>query len=150
MIAALFLFNVLFAVENGLDLAFLWSGAPLPAGVTLADYAHRGAYLLVLTALLAGGFSLLLLREGSPTASRPLIRWLVGAWVAQNVLLSASSLLRTVDYVEAYSLTQLRLAALDPEAECEDAEGVVGAVGMEAHRGHPPRRTRRRPGWARA
>ncbi len=112
VISALVLFNVLFAVENGLDLAFLWSCAPLPAGVTLADYAHRGAYPLVLTALLAGGFSLLLLREGSPTASRPLIRWLVGAWVAQNVMLSASSLLRMVDYVEAYSLTQLRLAAL--------------------------------------
>jgi hypothetical protein len=112
VVSALALFNLLFAVENGLDLLFLWSGAPLPAGVTLADYAHRGAYPLVLTALLAGGFSLFLLREGSPTASRPLIRRLVGAWIAQNVLLTASSVLRTVDYVEAYSLTRFRLAAL--------------------------------------
>ena len=112
VIAALALFNVIFALENGLDLAFLWSGAPLPKGVSLADYAHRGAYPLVLTALLAGGFLLLLLREGSPTASRPAVRWLVGAWVAQNVLLTASSILRTLDYVEAYSLTRLRLAAL--------------------------------------
>ena len=112
VISALAVFNALFALENGLDLAFLWSGAPLPAGVTLADYAHRGAYPLIFTALLAGGFSLLLLRKGSPTAANPLVRWLVGVWVAQNVLLSASSLLRTADYVQAYSLTRFRIAAL--------------------------------------
>ena len=57
--------NVIFAVQNGLDLAFLWSGAPLPAGVTLADYAHRGAYLLIVSALLAGVFALVASRAGS-------------------------------------------------------------------------------------
>ena len=112
VISALAVFNVLFALENGLDLAFLWSRAPLPVGVTLADYAHRGAYPLIFTALLAGGFSLLLLRRGSPTAANPLVRWLVGVWVGQNVLLSASSLLRTADYIQAYSLTRFRIAAL--------------------------------------
>jgi hypothetical protein len=105
---ALIVFNALFAVENALDLTFLWSRAGLPSGMTLAQYAHRGAYPLIATALLAGGFSLFILREGSETASRPLIRLLVG----QNVLLSASSMLRTIDYVQAYSLTRFRLAAL--------------------------------------
>ena len=112
VISALAVFNALFALENGLDLAFLWSDAPLPHGVTLAEYAHRGAYPLIFTALLAAGFSLLLLRKGSPTAANPLVRWLVGVWVGQNVLLSASSLLRTADYVQAYSLTRFRIAAL--------------------------------------
>ena len=112
VVSALAVFNALFALENGLDLAFLWSGAPLPPGVTLAEYAHRGAYPLIFTALLAGGFSLLLLRKGSPTGANPLVRWLVGAWVGQNVLLSASSLLRTADYVQTYSLTRFRIAAL--------------------------------------
>ena len=110
--AALVVFNALFALENTLDLAFLWSGAGLPSGMTLAQYAHRGAYPLVATALLAGAFSLFILREGSATGSRPLIRGLVGLWVGQNVLLSASSILRTLDYVQAYSLTRLRIAAL--------------------------------------
>ena len=109
---ALIVFNALFAVENALDLTFLWSGAGLPSGMTLAQYAHRGAYPLVFTALLAGGFSLFVLREGSATAARSLVRWLVGLWVGQNVLLCASSILRTVDYVEAYSLTRFRIAAL--------------------------------------
>jgi hypothetical protein len=109
---ALVTFNALFAIENGLDLVFLWSGAPLPKGVTLASYAHRGAYPLIATALLAGLFVLVALRPGSATARAPMIRRLVVAWVAQNVFLVASSILRTLDYVAAYSLTVLRIAAL--------------------------------------
>lgn len=109
---SLILFNALFALQNGLDLAFLWSDAALPDGVTLADYAHRGAYPLIATALLAGLFVLVTLRPGSATAAAPLIRGLVILWVAQNVFLVASSVLRTLDYIDAYSLTHLRIAAL--------------------------------------
>jgi len=105
-------FNLIFAVQNGLDLAFLWSGAPLPAGMTLAEYAHRGAYPLIATALLAGLFVLVTLRPGSATASSRPIRLLVTLLIAQNLLLVASTMLRTFDYVEAYSLTRLRIAAL--------------------------------------
>ncbi|MEA3003951.1 MAG: hypothetical protein QOH81_2739 [Sphingomonadales bacterium] len=109
---SLFAFNAVFALQNGLDLAFLWSGAPLPDGMTLAEYAHRGAYPLIATALLAGLFVLATLRPGSAMAERPAIRRLVYFWIAQNVLLVASTILRTLDYVEAYSLTRLRIAAL--------------------------------------
>ena len=45
-------------------------------------------------------------------AARPPIRRLVFLWIAQNVLLVASTILRTLDYVDAYSLTRLRIAAL--------------------------------------
>lgn len=109
---ALVVFNALFALENGLDIAFLWGGAGLPEGMTLAEYVHRGAYPLVGTALLAGSFSLALMREGSATGARPAIRGMVALWVAQNVFLVASSILRTLDYVGVYSLTRFRIAAL--------------------------------------
>lgn len=109
---SLIVFNTVFALQNGLDLAFLWSRAPLPAGVTLAEYAHRGAYLLIVTAILAGAFVLVALRPGSITAASLAVRRMVVLFVAQNLLLVASSVLRTLDYVEAYGLTQLRLAAL--------------------------------------
>lgn len=109
---SLAVFNLLFAVQNGLDLAFLWSGAPLPEGMTLAEYAHRGAYPLIVTALLAGAFVLITLKPGSETATRPLVRGLVMMWVAQTMLLVASSMLRTFDYIDAYALTRFRLVAL--------------------------------------
>ncbi|WP_299310083.1 DUF4173 domain-containing protein [uncultured Croceicoccus sp.] len=112
MLLTLGVFNAVFMVENTLDLVFLWSGAALPDGVTLADYAHRGAYTLILTALLAGGFVLFALRPGSPAAANGGVRALLLAFVAQNILLVASSMLRLVDYIEAYSLTVLRIAAL--------------------------------------
>lgn len=110
--ASLVVFNLVFALQNGLDLAFLWSGATLPQGMSHAEYAHRGAYPLIATALLAGLFVLVFLRPGTPTAASRPIRRLVTVWVAQNVFLVASTMLRTLEYVDAYSLTRLRIAAL--------------------------------------
>jgi len=109
---SLLAFNLIFALQNGLDLIFLWSGAALPDGMTLAEYAHRGAYPLIATALLAGLFVLVTLRPGAPTAASRPIRLLVTLWIGQNLLLVASTMLRTFDYVLAYSLTELRIAAL--------------------------------------
>ena len=110
---SLVMFNALFALQNGMDVAWLWGLVPLPADMNLAEYAHRGAYPLVATALLAGLFVLVTLRPGSETAADRRIRWLVIAWVTQNILLVASSALRTIDYVGAFSLTLLRIAALE-------------------------------------
>ncbi len=112
VLVSLVLFNAVFAIQNGLDLAFLWSGAPLPAGGSLAEYAHRGAYPLIGTALLAGIFVLTTMKPGSPTAASPAIRKLVVLWVGQNLLLVASSILRTCDYIGIYMLTGWRIAAL--------------------------------------
>jgi hypothetical protein len=80
--------------------------------VTLAEYAHRGAYPLIATALLAALFVLVTLRPGSEMAASSAVRRLVYLWIGQNVLLVASTMLRTFDYVEAYSLTRLRISAL--------------------------------------
>lgn len=109
---SLMAFNAVFALQNGLDIAFLWSGAALPAGMTLAEYAHRGAYPLIATALLAALFVLIALRPGSETAASAPVRRLVYLWIGQNIFLVASTMLRTADYIEAFSLTRLRIAAL--------------------------------------
>lgn len=109
---SLVLFNALFALQNVLDSAFLWGGVKLPGDMTLADYAHRGAYPLLVTALLAAAFVLIALRPGSQTARNPLVRKLVGLWIGQNLFLVGSAALRTWDYVESYDLTELRIAAL--------------------------------------
>ena len=108
---SLVLFNALFALQSGLDLTYLWGGASLPDGMTLAEYAHRGAYPLIITALLAAGFVLIAMRPGGPAQQSRLIRPLVLAWTAQNILLVISSILRLDLYVGVYSLTYLRLAA---------------------------------------
>lgn len=112
VLLSLVAFNLLFAMQNTMDAAWLWGLVPLPDGMTLAAYAHRGAYPLIATALLAALFVLVTLRPGSSTANRPAIRCLVVLWIGQNLFLVASSIQRTLDYVDAYSLTRMRIAAL--------------------------------------
>lgn len=112
IILSLITFNAVFALQNVLDILFLWSGARLPGTITMADYAHRGAYSLIATALLAGLFVLVAMRPGSPSAGHRSVKLLVTLWVLQNLLLVASSILRTLDYIGSYSLTVLRLQAI--------------------------------------
>lgn len=111
VLRSLILFNLLFALQSGLDLAYLWGGVALPSGITYASYAHRGAYPLILTALLAAGFVLVALRPGGPGEGSRTIRGLVYLWIWQNVLLVVSALLRLDLYVATYSLTLPRAAA---------------------------------------
>jgi hypothetical protein len=108
---SLILFNALFALQSGLDLTYLWGGVNLPGGMSHAEYAHRGAYPLIATALLAAGFVLIAMRPGGPAEQSRWIRPLVLLWTGQNILLVISSILRLDLYVAAFSLTYLRLAA---------------------------------------
>lgn len=111
LLRSLALFNAVFAVQTLLDITYLWGGASLPDGMSHAQYAHRGAYPLIVTALLAAGFVLAAMRPDGPANGNPLIRRLVYLWIGQNVLLCLSAMLRLDLYVETYSLTELRLAA---------------------------------------
>jgi hypothetical protein len=108
---SLILFNALFALQTCLDLTYLWGGVALPDGMTYATYAHRGAYPLIATALLAAAFVLVALRAGGPAQQSRLIRPLVLLFIAQNVLLVISSIFRLDLYIAVYSLTYLRVAA---------------------------------------
>ena len=111
ILRSLILFNLLFAVQTILDGAYLWGNATLPADISYASYAHRGAYPLIVTALLAAAFVLAAMRPGRPAEQSRVIRPLVYLWVAQNVLLVLSSILRLDLYVQIYLLTWWRVAA---------------------------------------
>jgi len=43
ILRSLILFNLLFAVQTVLDVTYLWGNATLPADISYASYAHRGA-----------------------------------------------------------------------------------------------------------
>lgn len=108
---SLILFNLLFSLQTIMDGIFLLGGATLPEGVTFAGYAHRGAYPLVIAALLAGLFVLIAFRPGSNVPQTRILRIMVYLWIGQTILLVGSSIWRMTLYVEVYSLTYLRLAA---------------------------------------
>ncbi|MDN5003578.1 DUF4173 domain-containing protein [Bradyrhizobium sp. GCM10027634] len=111
ILRSLILFNLLFAAQSILDGLYLWGHVALPANMTYAAYAHRGAYPLIATALLAAAFVLVAMRPGGAAEKSRVIRPLVYLWVGQNLLLVASSILRLDLYVDIYMLTYWRVAA---------------------------------------
>jgi Domain of unknown function (DUF4173) len=111
ILRSLILFNLLFAVQTVLDALYLWGNTTLPADISYASYAHQGAYPLIVTALLAAAFVLAAMKPGGPAGQSKIIRPLVYLWVAQNILLVVSSILRLDLYVQIYLLTWWRVAA---------------------------------------
>lgn len=109
VLRALVMFNLLIGIQVISDTAILFGGAALPRGMTYAEYAHRGAYPLLATAMLAGAFALL----ARPfRAEHRLIRPLMLLWLVQNIVLTGAAALRLDLYINAYGLTYLRLYAL--------------------------------------
>ena len=118
ILRSLILFNLLFAVQTMLDVIYLWGNAKLPDDISYASYAHQGAYPLILTALLAAGFVLAAMKPGGPAEQSSVIRPLVYLWVAQNVLLVASSILRLDLYVQIYLADLLARRGLYLDVAC--------------------------------
>jgi hypothetical protein len=112
VIRSMVVFNLLFALQNGMDLLFLWGGRALPPGQSYASSAHASAYPLIATALIAAAFVLIAFRDGAASGSHRLSRPLMYLWIVQNIVLVASAVWRTWAYIGEYSLTYLRLAAL--------------------------------------
>jgi len=103
--------NIVFAVQLVLDSRYLVLGDSLPEGMTYAEYAHRGAYPLIFTALLAAALVLAVFRPGGIAQRSVWARRLVLLWILQNVALVVSAVWRLGAYVDVYSLTRLRVAA---------------------------------------
>jgi hypothetical protein len=108
----LVLFNAIFAVQTVLDIHYLWGGAGLPKGLTYAEYAHRGAYPLLAAAILAGLFVMAAFRSNPAEKGAGWARRLVFLWLGQNIFLVLSAGWRLSLYIEVYTLTRWRIAAM--------------------------------------
>ena len=111
VVRCLIAMNLVFALQLVLDSRYLVLNMPLPEGMTHAEYAHRGAYPLIATAILAATLVLFAFRPGGIAQRSQLAVWLVLIWIVQNIVLVASAAWRLQAYVEVYTLTRLRVAA---------------------------------------
>ncbi|KAE9631766.1 DUF4173 domain-containing protein [Parasedimentitalea maritima] len=91
-----------------MDIGVLTGGVSMPEGMTYARYAHRGAYPLVATALLAGVFAIATHKMIKANKFQQKLLYL---WLGQNLFLVITAVYRLSLYVEAYTLTYLRVAA---------------------------------------
>jgi hypothetical protein len=112
-IRCLVLFNLIFAVENVLDVVYLYGhSSTTMTSLEYRTYVRRGAYPLVAAALLAGAFVLMTFRPRSESErSRP-ARGLVYIWIAQTIFLTLSAAARLYRYIDMSELTRLRVASI--------------------------------------
>jgi hypothetical protein len=110
--ATLVLLNLMFGIENIIDIKNLWVTPLEPGSYHHASYVHRGAYTLIFTAALAGILMLTALRKSTATDASALVRNLVYVFAAQNLLLVASSVQRTLLYIADYGWTEWRVSGL--------------------------------------
>lgn len=109
LVLSLCLFNVIFAIQNGMDVNAFFQAA----GV--ADYASRAqnaAYPLIFTVMLAAFYVLLVFDERQAKYHSTPAKYLTIFWVGQNIMLTLTAAYRNVLYIDFYSLTYLRLAAM--------------------------------------
>jgi hypothetical protein len=110
VVRCLILFNLVFLVENVLDVRYLGAAEGLTP-LEYREYVRRGAYPLVAAALLAGLFVLITFRPGSETERSRWARRLVFLWIGQTIFLTMTAAWRLVQYVELSELTRLRVAS---------------------------------------
>jgi hypothetical protein len=111
VLRCLLVVNVVFALQVSLDLAYLVGGLHLPEGMTYATYAHRGAWPLLIAALVSAVLVLAAFRPGGAAQRSLWARRLVLLWLGQNVALTIAAAWRLWLYVDAYGLSAWRLGA---------------------------------------
>lgn len=108
-ILALLVLNMLFLGANAADALHLWSHRALPAGVSFSAFVHQGTDALILATLLSGAVIAAIFQQPAEVTRSAPLRALALGWIAQNLMLLASVVLRLGLYVEAYQLSLLRV-----------------------------------------
>jgi hypothetical protein len=104
--------NALYLVANVVDVVYLWFSFELPAGMTLSQFAHQGAYRLIVAVVLAAATVTVFLPTGSSQLSHSKARALAYAFVVQNLVVLAGAARRLQFYVVDYGLTRFRVGVV--------------------------------------
>jgi hypothetical protein len=104
--------NVLFLLYNGLDAAYLWSGAP-PAGMATQKYAHQGAFWLTLAlVMLTGVIGVMFKGPLAHDARAKLSRTLAYGWMGQGLVLALGTYRRIAIHIANSGLSDLRIVGI--------------------------------------
>lgn len=109
----LVLVNALLAVENVIDIDWVWFNFEVPAGFSLKQFVHEGTWLLILSILLSMAILLRLFRRNlnfHPGATW--LKRLALLWVLQNTILGISVFLRNAHYIGFHGLAYKRIGVI--------------------------------------
>ncbi len=105
-----FVLNVMLLLINLLDINFLYLNQGMPEGINHADFVHNGVGMLILSIVMAISILLYFFRGGLNFEEKNQnLKRLVYFWIAQNVLMVISTMVRNNLYIQEYTLTYRRI-----------------------------------------
>jgi hypothetical protein len=101
--------NAMLLFMNCLDINYLYLGAGLPDGITHKQFVHNGVGNLILSIVLGISVILYFFRGDLNFTKNRLIKWLVYAWIVQNLFMVSSTSLRNEMYIGEALITYKRI-----------------------------------------
>ncbi|PBQ34347.1 hypothetical protein CNR22_22070 [Sphingobacteriaceae bacterium] len=107
----LFLFlNFMLVILNSGDVNTIWFHKALPKGISHSDFVHDGVNMIVLSILIATALIMFLFRKNfQAIRNSKLLRFMVYAWIFQNLIMLFSTATRNQLYIHDYNFTYKRV-----------------------------------------
>lgn len=106
----LVLVNAMLLLLNSIDIRYIWVNFTIPEGISLKQMVHEGTEWLIASILISLVVLAYLFRANQNFYSRNMpLKILASLWVAQNMLLTVSLILRNNQYVAWHALAYKRL-----------------------------------------
>ncbi|MCC6372727.1 MAG: DUF4173 domain-containing protein [Bacteroidia bacterium] len=104
------LLNVMLVILNVGDVSTIWFSGSLPKNVSHSDFVHDGVGAIIFSIVLAVSLMMYLYRKDYRNVKHSkTLKLLSYLWVAQNLLMLGSTLVRNNWYIVEYSLTYKRI-----------------------------------------
>jgi hypothetical protein len=111
-VVILALLNALILYFNVLDFIYLWFGFTWD-GSFLKEFVHEGTWILVFTVFLSAGIALFFFsRNINFLKNNTWLKRLTIIWIAQNIVMVVSVVLRNYWYIQYFGLAYKRIAVL--------------------------------------
>jgi hypothetical protein len=109
-ILLLVMVNLMLLALNLIDIQYIWINFKIPEGVSLTEMVHQGTEWLIASIILSMLVLIWLFRANQNFYSRSgILKILAYTWIAQNMILTISLLLRNNQYIAWHALAYKRL-----------------------------------------
>jgi hypothetical protein len=102
--------NLMLIVLNVGDINTIWLNGSLPKGINHSDFVHNGVGMIILSIVIATSLFMYLFRSRQAESKQlGILKLLVYAWIAQNLLMLFSTAWRNQMYIHSFNLTYKRI-----------------------------------------
>ncbi len=109
-IMMIILVNILLLLINIIDISTLWFNFNYTEDTDLKQFVHEGTYLLILSILLSIGIMIFFFRKNlNFYRNKKKLQIFSYIWIAQNIVLLISVIIRNLHYIEYFGLAYKRI-----------------------------------------